>query len=938
MSEWNIKIGTTLDTSDARQKLNALIDEFNNKNIDINININGTEKLNNLKDTLKEIKDIAKGVESLKIDLGGSFGNIDAESLKQMQEVIKTLSASPENVTKTLLENVNNSTKKISSSMKSEIKSVMQEVGILSSAFDRINLELLSPDQKELVESCISRLNNLKNQDIKAFDTFQLKMAQMTLDDIQNDFANFSRIEFQTNFVDKFIDKLQTLRTVMQGMGTDTSAIDLLIDRAYGLLASSDHVDSLRHSYAELNKELRQQVTKPLQLTSVTNDEMGLQKLYQVRDEISKKIMDAKPGTDISKMVNDLARVENAINEIKNGLDQLGTKTAKALDMKSIANQAEMASKAMAKSTKEQEKYQKDLQKEFDNSIKRYQKLESQAKSLDMTSGVDVSKWRAVNELSNSIGKNIEQLGDKEITSSWLENFKNDLNTLEGSIKNVEAEAEALNLKDKFDIDASKAENAINGIRASLVQLGRDTDKVDDFKTRFDSLKDLAKADLGQASSGLNKLIQDMKEFGKQSNLGDIAGTMKQLEGYVRDFNNAVSKSMSAKDFNLAKKFEDEAKRCAEAIKTLLNGMEGLDDEVKSSFERMTSAVDSSDFSKQLQNLITDVNRYKAVMQNLNQNIKFDGLMSGVGEGLAQEFNQAIAKANELENTLQNMLKSGQFDLSEFNRLKSELEDAKARVSSFSNESILIKCDESIANLKELKSAMESINEDTSGVDNLIAGYERLGNAVKESAISYKDAMNEMKSFSREADNLGKSFDKTIRSMDDMGSSVRGAFNSLSDAFSSVSLGMMIEEGIETMVYSIKDTIFELDSALTEFARVAPDGFNVNDSNLQQVAQNARQMAISVGQSVEDVIIGMSTALQAGATSMEQASAIAEKSAILQNVSDMDATSASQAISSMITQYYSMDTALNQVSTGAGKAVQGYNNLTQAIDMVNYAG
>ena len=71
-----------------------------NKNINIDVNINGTEKLNNLKDTLKEIKDIAKGVESLKIDLGGSFGNIDAESLKQMQEVIKTLSASPENVTK----------------------------------------------------------------------------------------------------------------------------------------------------------------------------------------------------------------------------------------------------------------------------------------------------------------------------------------------------------------------------------------------------------------------------------------------------------------------------------------------------------------------------------------------------------------------------------------------------------------------------------------------------------------------------------------------------------------------------------------------------------------------------------------------------------------------------------------------------------------------
>ena len=199
---------------------------------------------------------------------------------------------------------------------------------------------------------------------------------------------------------------------------------------------------------------------------------------------------------------------------------------------------------------------------------------------------------------------------------------------------------------------------------------------------------------------GSRQVVEQLQYLIKENNLGDVAGTMKQLEGYVKDFNNAVSKSMSAKDLNLAEKFEDEARRCVEAIRTLLNGMEGIDDEVKSSFERMTSAIDSSDFSKQLQNLITDVNRYKAVMQNLNQNIKFDGLVSDVGQDLAQEFNQAIAKALELENTLQNMLKSGQFDLSEFNRLKSELEDAKARVASFSSESIIIRCDEAISNLK----------------------------------------------------------------------------------------------------------------------------------------------------------------------------------------------------------------------------------------------
>ena len=52
----------------------------------------------------------------------------------------------------------------------------------------------------------------------------------------------------------------------------------------------------------------------------------------------------------------------------------------------------------------------------------------------------------------------------------------------------------------------------------------------------------------------------------------------------------------------------------------------------------------------------------------------------------------------------------------------------------------------------------------------------------------------------------------------------------------------------------------------------------------------------------------MSTALQAGATSMQQASAIAQSSALLQNVSDMSADKASQQ-ASLVNQYYSMGTA-----------------------------
>ena len=78
--------------------------------------------------------------------------------------------------------------------------------------------------------------------------------------------------------------------------------------------------------------------------------------------------------------------------------------------------------------------------------------------------------------------------------------------------------------------------------------------------------------------------------------------------------------------------------------------------------------------------------------------------------------------------------------------------------------------------------------------------------------------------------------------------------------------------------------------------------------------------------------------INAGARTMEQATAIAKQSAIFQNVTDMDAKSASKAVATMVNQYFGMDKALAQVDKGVGASVKGYNNLTQAMDLANYAG
>ena len=201
----------------------------------------------------------------------------------------------------------------------------------------------------------------------------------------------------------------------------------------------------------------------------------------------------------------------------------------------------------------------------------------------------------------------------------------------------------------------------------------------------------------------------------------------------------------------------------------------------------------------------------------------------------------------------------------------------------------------------------------------------------QEALKKFENAMDNVEGSSK---NVSSSFDV----FESAGSKIEGVFQSISDAFQTFTLGEFLEEGIENAAQGIISTITELDLAMTDLRRVAPDDVKFDDSGYKQVAADARAIANQVGQSTEDVIYGMATALRAGAETMEQASAIAKSSAILQNVSDMDAEAVAGTIAALTNQYYSMDTALNKVQDNIKGMPKDYDNLTNSIDMINYAG
>ena len=131
--------------------------------------------------------------------------------------------------------------------------------------------------------------------------------------------------------------------------------------------------------------------------------------------------------------------------------------------------------------------------------------------------------------------------------------------------------------------------------------------------------------------------------------------------------------------------------------------------------------------------------------------------------------------------------------------------------------------------------------------------------------MSVEKATSALKKYNDTLDkveNNSKQIDKSFDAFESAGSKIEGVFNNIKDGFQRFTFGELLEEGIESAIYGIKETILGLDQAMTELKRVAPDSLKFDDGGYKQIANDAREVAMSVGQSTEDVITGMSTALQ----------------------------------------------------------------------------
>lgn len=757
-------------------------------------------------------------------------------------------------------------------------------------ASDNVDISALSKIKKEISEFA-SEVNNLKNS---AMD-------------------NVIRESFDNIKIPNLNKQLEAVKDLMSLKNMDTSGIDTLIERTKKL--SSLSVDKIGQEFKEIQNALGKEINLRLGSSGIKDIESALKVILQYRNELKNKIAVETDSSKVKDLNNQLEKTENIIEKLKG-------QTSGGLG-------ASLISDANNNNLKQLEDTANGLEKTFSNLENEVNKLNSEALNK-----VDISQLREMNEVVNDVKKNLASIGEGNVNVDSINKTAQDIEKLKRLIENTKKTISDMKLEVSFNIKSNEAEQYLAGFESALLRLGKSTSGINDLKSEFESIKNSANGNLSSAIKMIDDFINKLKQMGSKQGLGNISGTISQYKQYAKELQQAMSGALKSSGSDTAKGFEQQADRIKNAMQRLTSSFKESQRESANAFNSSSFSGFSSKYEAEINKVEKSINRFKSSMQNLDKAVNFKSFQSDVGRGLSEQFDQIMAKAEQLRDKLKSALSSGTFDISEINRIKDELKQVEQEADSLKQKSIVLKCAESISELEKLSSKLRDIGGDTSQIDRLRDEFVSLGSGIKEGTAGIDDAISKLKSLSSEAQRTFSSFESSTGKIGSFGSKIQGFFGSIKDSFRNFTIGELMADGINQAVYQIKDTISGLDEAMSEFKRVAPDNFSLNTSNLQSVANEAREIGISVGQSVEDVITGMSTALQAGAGNIKTASEIAKSSAIFQNVTDMDAKSASKAISSMVNQYYDMDSALNQVDHGVGKSVKGYNNLTEAMDLV----
>lgn len=829
-----------------------------------------------------------------------------------------------------------------------EIKKIANDRGLNSdyvldySASKGYNIE----ETLEFID--VDKLNSYNKELEKGLEN-QFKIISGTTDKIEGNLKNSTPKDtslFDFKLVDGLADSLKSIEEVLDRFNNKFS-------KAFTIDGDSiASLDRIKDTVAEINKltESQKQI-----LFDVGLEGSGA-KLEDVKDDILSINMavDGLDNESFKGMITSLTKVHSATGEAISQIEKLKVSAStevvskfsfdeegiKKLDsttvnvnvakrMKEIVTQYGKHAKELmatqldldkALNSGASEDYVKGLSSKIDRILSDLQKVENAA-----------DEFKSIPEVFDALKENLRSIDDIALENSNLDSIKFlDAAKLKESNTLLTKAKEAIKDINKYTIDLEKASNAGYGSKVEGLQSSIDARKEDLKQYRAELEKN-------------KKAITELNEYEvrkARETANEIAGIRDKADKQTG------TKTVDEQDV-LLKKYKDGLLEIQKIHKSIVK--EGIG----SSRDSKLIQLDST--SKELNKILSQLNEVKREAAK-NYELKiFNNIDRSVIDGLSK-----VAKeVNNIEDKFKKLSRSDylNIDSSKFKEATKDIRELQDILSKGFTDNIdsssISKMLEKVSELKRVSKDFEleiKIGKDADKIEQFTKKVVKdIENLRKEygdlNGIDLK-ILDDLKKLEAGSDKLPSQMRKITQEMKDMGkeakslsdSGIKNFFDDLYDSMRTFTLGDIIGDAIQDGVNAIKDTVVELDNSMRDLMKVAPEGFRGTTEELKQIKLEAVEVAKSVGQTTEDVIQGMSKALQTGAKNMSDALQIAKASSLFANVGDIDQEQADTYIASVMSAFGGMENALKPVREQVKGMGEDYNNLTKFLDLANHAG
>ena len=498
--------------------------------------------------------------------------------------------------------------------------------------------------------------------------------------------------------------------------------------------------------------------------------------------------------------------------------------------------------------------------------------------------------------------KRLQNLSNKMNNDISRQNLKLEQDRIKQQTKLAQREME-LRMKNELELAKRKSRDLTEIEKANIKEVSKIEQSI--YKTDKKQATDLAKhkqkleQDLVKYRENLSKL--DMKGIDKDSNpklinqYKDVANTIDKLQSQI---NKGVN--------------EDSIIRTTNKIQDL-----------KRTYEQLARQID------EVNRKSFDGKRDNKNLVNMNKDLT----------KLESSAEKAMTKLNSLD--------FKHIDTSQIKEIENSLRRLKEVSSKDLNLDLDIHIGDAINQVKELDRALTNL----SSVDKLVGDFQQIEHSIRD---AFGDGVvnqlkNDLRQLEGMATNLDGSFDRAFNSMNAGMREVSGGINRMHsevdqigvsvgkfDRMFEFAIGDMAGDLLYDSLYSVVGAIGDLDAAITNVKKVA-DSADINSAmKLDELKNNATDVARDVGMSISEVMEATAASIQAGvADNLQGSLKVAEQTMKLANTGELTQENASSAVNSMINGFD-----INPVKTYS-REVNGVKHevtqLTESMDYLNHA-